>query len=254
MLFDNIRLGMVIDMKKILNVIVVITMILSVLVSTGCDEDSKITKEQEQWIEQFCEWYPDDEFTYEGHAKELLGAIDENTIVVKSEKFGEFAVFERDGELNSVYPYLRHNEAIEKHYADEVESFFECDDIKVYYPDRLREVPSEALSDEEFIEQYTGNYFTVTLYYDDAEYPSQDEIVKATLRLVDHIGGCEINIRFSDPETATEDHPYDHEYMVKCDNDGHIRCLNHWLQGQATDPEEIIKDEDLADALEVYAT
>ena len=76
---------------KVSNKIIVAVLLLSMSagITTGC-KDSEITPEQNEWVSQIEQWYPDDEFTYN------LFTLDEEPDMDKlKEQYPEF--FEHDG-------------------------------------------------------------------------------------------------------------------------------------------------------------
>lgn len=243
----------IIFIKKSL-VFVTSLLLISSLFFSGCNPDTPITGEQEEWVEQIGNWYPDDEITYVGHTVGFLGSRNSSAIVIRSENFPdmEFEVYEKNDMLYSTYTGAYHKEAVEDYYKETLDGFFRCDKLKVDYIDpRTKALPCEYISDEEFIEKYAEKKFSVYLTYKSGtEIPAQDEIVSSILKYIDSIGGdCDLDFYIC---RSSRDREILEKYIVGC-NGGHIRSLSY---KSGDDPnthyKSIIKDEDLSEALKKY--
>ena len=157
----------------------------STCIVTGCNE-TEITPEQEKWISQMQQWYPDDEFTYNGHAVRLLGRND-GVITFKSKKFPDqyFELGEANGVLVSSYPSVYHKAMAEEYFAGLAKDAFECNRALAEYS--ISSVPCEYVSDEEFIDKYMVNTFTLELHYDTLQSVSQKQMVSRALHFVDDL-------------------------------------------------------------------
>ena len=241
-------------MKKSAVIIVSLVLISSSLFS-GCRKDPELTREQKRWISQMEEWYPDDEFTYTHHGVGFLGSFEENVIMLKSENFPDFTyeVYEKNGELYSYYPTEYHRAAIEAYYTDTLEDCFSVSDLEVGYKDHdYTARPCERISDEEFIEKYTTNELDIYLIFKRGDdYPSQDDIVSDILKYADSIGGdCDLSFYFC---RSGKEHESDLLYRFVCGK-GNIQCLLVYEgDPKKNDPEDIIRNMDLKDAMKEYA-
>ena len=198
-------------MKKSAVTAVSIILVSSFMFS-GCQKDPELTREQQKWISQMEDWYPDDEFTYTHHGVAFLGAYQEHVIILKSENFPDFTFefSERDGELYSYYPTEYHREAIEEYYTDTLDGYFDARKMDVKYKDHAyKSRPCEYMSDEEFIEKYTTNELDIYLTYkNSSDYPTQDEMVSQILKYGDFLeGDCELNI-YLKSSGSSEDYDY----------------------------------------------
>lgn len=174
-------------MKKAKNIIATVLMLsMSVSLFTGC-HDTKITPEQEEWIKQLEQWYPDDEFTCNGHAVRLLGRS-EDVIVLKSKNIPDeyFEVGKSNGVLVSRYPSVYHKKAVEDYFSGLVKDAFDCESVEVEYI--TNSVNCEYVSDEEFIENYMENNFTIELHYVKGMTVNQDMMVSRILSFADSLG------------------------------------------------------------------
>ncbi len=216
----------------------------------GCEKDPEKTPEQDEWIELFEEWYPDDEFEYLGHDVGFMGSRNASVIVLGSKLFPDysFRVAEQDGEIVSDYPAVYHSAAIEEHYEELVADVFDCDEIDVKYNDvRIRLVHAEYMSDEDFIREYATNLYTVYLQYDRiSDLPPRDEMIVSILQYVYSTDDCELQFIYC--HSGSSD--YDYRYDIKC-YDGTIKYFVLWT-GNSTDTEDIARDMTIDDAMELY--
>ena len=132
------------------------------------------------------QWYPDDEFTYKGHAVRLMGRS-EDVITFKSKKFPDqyFELGEDNGVLVSSYPSVYHKAAAEEYFTSLAKDAFECDSALAEYS--ISSVPCEYVSDEEFIDKYMVNTFTLELHYYTLQSVSQKQMVPRVLHFADDL-------------------------------------------------------------------
>ena len=216
---------------------------------TGCNE-TEITPEQEEWISKIEQWYPDDEFTYSGHAVRLMGRSDD-VIVLKSKKFpdGYFEFGVSNGEIVSSYPSVYHKKAVEDYFKKLVKDAFGCENTAVEY--KISGVNCEYVSDEEFIENYMENNFTIELHYAQGQNVTQNMMVSRILNFVDDLGE-DADLYFyvccgneSRDETGT-----DPNYRISLSN-GNVNTLRIRKNGER-DSEELIGNMPLSNALTIY--
>ena len=164
----------------------VLMLAISTCIVTGCNE-TKITPEQEEWISQMEQWYPDDEFTYNGHAVRLLGR-NSGVVTFDSKKFPDqyFELSKDNGVLVSSYPSVYHKKAAEDYFAKLAQDAFECDSVLAEY--KVSSVPCEYISDEEFIDKYMTDSFTLELHYYTLQSVSQDQMVPRILHFAEDLG------------------------------------------------------------------
>ena len=231
----------------------VIAGILLLSVSTGllagCN-DTEITPEQQEWISEIEQWYPDDEFTYNGHAVRLMGRSDD-VIVLKSLNFPDeyFEVGKDNGELISRYPSVYHKAACEEYFTGLIQDAFDCANVVTEY--KTSAVNCEYVTDEEFIEKYMENNFTIELHYSEGANIPQAVMVSRILNFADSLGE-DAELRFyvclgSEPrdETGT-----DANYSIRVVN-GNVTSFRVRENG-ARDSEELFGNMPLANALEEY--
>lgn len=241
-------------MKK-LTALTCLFLIGSVMFS-GCSRDTDITPEQEEWIEQIEEWYPDDEFTYNGHTVGFLGSRNSSAIMIKSENFPgiSYDVYKKDGVLYSTYTGAYHKEAVEDYYYGTLEGFFDCDHLKVEYMDpRTKALPCEYISDEEFLEKYAEKEFSVYLTYNQGHsYPEENEIASSILKYVDSIDGdCTIHF-FLRRSSKDKDSETMITYYVSCKEDLVQSLTVKEGNDPKVRPDVIIDHENISSALERY--
>ena len=237
-------------MKKTKNLIATV-LVLSVGVSlfTGC-HDTKITPEQENWISQLEQWYPDDEFTYSGHAVRLLGRS-EDVIMLKSKKFPDehFEFGESNGVLVSSYPSVYHKKAVEEYFSGLVIDAFECESVEVEY--KTTAVNCEYVSDEEFIGKYMENNFTIELHYAKGMIVTQDMMVSRILNFVDSLGeDAHLYFYVCIGDESRDDTGTDANYSISIVN-GNVNAFRIRKNGER-DSEELFGNMPLADALTKY--
>ena len=231
-------------------------LLISSLLFSGCRRDTPITPEQEEWIEQIEDWYPDDEFTYNGHTVGFLGSRNESAIMIKSGNFPDFSfeVYKKNGELYSTYPGAYHKKAVEDYYKETLDGFFRCDKLKVEYIDpRTKALPCEYISDDEFLEKYAVKEFSVYLTYKQGRsIPEQDEIVPSILKYVDSIG-CDCTIHFYlNRASKDKDRETQITYYVACKEDL-VQTLTVKEGNDPTERPEVIVDHvDIQTALEQH--
>lgn len=221
---------------------------------TGCKRDTELTSEQKEWISQMEEWYPDDEFTCRGHAVGFMGSRSEGSIEIESENFPDivFEIYERDGEIYSTYPAVYHQEAAEEFFAQEAQDALGCSRVEAaYYPARTQNLPCEYVSDDEFIEEYMENDFTLYLYYDRVSDVAQEEMVSDLLHFADDLGGdADIRVYLMSGSDSPDDVDNFPDYRLTCE-DGNVNYLGVRLS-RSRDPEDFIRNMTLEDALEEY--
>ena len=238
-------------MKKTTKIIAGILLLsVSTGLFAGCKDKTEITPEQQEWITKIEQWYPDDEFTYNGHAVRLMGRSSD-VIVLKSRNFPDeyFEFGESNGEIVSRYPSVYHKEACEEYFAGLVKDAFDCANAVAEY--KTSAVNCEYVSDEEFIEKYMANDFTIELRYSEGTNVTQAVMVSRILSFVDSLGE-DANLRFyvcrgDEPrdETGT-----DANYSISLVHDN-VTSFRVRENG-ARDSEELIGNMPLATALEMY--
>ena len=231
---------------KITAAVLILTM--SAGIVTGCN-DTKITPEQEGWITQMEQWYPDDEFTYKGHAVRLMGRND-GVITFRSKKFPDqyFELGEDNGVLVSSYPSVYHKAAAEEYFAGLAKDAFECDHVLAEYS--TSSLPCEYVSDDEFIDKYMVNTFTLELHYDTLQSVSQKQMVSRVLHFVDDLdedATLKIYVCCGNASRDTAGTDANYTIWVK---DGNV-TLRVRENGER-DSEELIGNMNLDNALTIY--
>ena len=236
---------------KVSNKIIAAVLLLSMSagITTGC-KDSEITPEQNEWVSQIEQWYPDDEFTYNGHAVRLMGR-DEGVIMLGSKLFPDesFEVYESNGAIWSTYPAMYHKKAAEEYFAGIVKDAFECDSVETEY--HISSIPCEYVSDEEFIANYMQNVFTIELRYDAGKTVTQEEMVSQILYFSDGLGS-DADLYFyvcygSEPRDDAGPEP---NYRIVL-ADGNINSFHVRKNGEQVS-EELFSNMPLKDALTEY--
>ena len=220
----------------------------STCIVSGCNE-TEITPEQEEWISQMQQWYPDDEFTYKGHAVRLLGR-NTDVITFKSKKFPDqyFELGEDNGVLVSSYPSVYHKSSAEDYFAGLAKNAFECDRVLAEYS--ISSVPCEYVSDEKFIDKYMVNNFTLELHYDTLQSVSQKQMVSRALHFVDDLDeDATLKIYVCCGSASRDTAGADANYTIWV-KDGNV-ALRVRENGER-DSEELISNMNLDNALTIY--
>ena len=237
-------------MKKTKNLIATLLLLsMSVSLFAGCN-DTKITPEQEEWIKQLEQWYPDDEFTYSGHAVRLLGRS-EDVIVLKSKNFPDeyFEIGKSNGVLVSRYSSVYHKKTVEEYFSGLVKDAFDCESVDVEY--KTNAVNCEYVSDEEFIENYMENNFTIELHYAKGMTVKQDMMVSSILDFVDSLGeDAHLYFYVCIGDELRDDAGTDANYSISVVN-GNVNAFRIRKNGER-DSEELFGNMPLSDALTKY--
>ena len=172
------------------------------LVISGCWRDTEMTPEQEEWMAQMAQWYPDDEFTFRCHPVCGMGRkFDELIFVSKNYPDIDFQLFVLGGELRSSYPEIYYQEEIEDYYAQIVLEAFGCEYVEAEY-EISGDAPCEYTSSDEFIENCLRNKFTLDLYFAPDRLITREEMISLILNFVadlDDYAELYFNVQYGDP-------------------------------------------------------
>ena len=194
-------------MRKIISLVITAALLASsATLLTGCIFDTPLTPEQNGWVKQLEEEYPDDTFTVVGHTMVSPGFKSPTCVSVTSENFPgvDVQIYKYEGELVSNYPNYYHEEAVRKYYQDMIAMYFDCDYSEVEGTDRS-DKPLEYMSDREFIDKCVMHHYSAVLYYEAGhDYPEEDEIISKILDYLSQIHtdndrGHLINFYFARP-------------------------------------------------------
>ena len=235
------------SIKKIIAAVLLLSVSFGLL--TGC-KDTDITPEQQEWISQIEQWYPDDEFTYNGHAVRLMGRSEE-VIVLKSKKFpDEYFEFGKDnGVIVSRYPSVYHKEAVEVYFSGLVKDALDCESVVTEY--KTSAINCEYVSDEEFIDKYMENNFTIELHYGEGTNVTQDLMVSGILNFANDLGeDATLNFFVCIGDEKRDEAGTDANYSITVVN-GNVNTFRIRKNGER-DSEELFGNMPLSDALTIY--
>ena len=211
--------------------------------------------EQNKWIKEMGEVFPDDEFEYIGHPSTTLPFKDYDRVLVSSELYDttNVCICEKDGRLYSNYLAFVHEDACRDEFDRIFSGAFPCSYFEVSgYVQRFdyyTVYPVEDISAEKFIRKYMEFDCQLFLFYEDGKgIPSEDEMVECITDLVkSEPHAYKITIFCADSKYSREE-AITHctvDYRLVMDEDDNIKSLYVDYKYGSENDRYLIRDMDI---------